>query len=75
MSLIIIWGIGAVALTSPTVCHYDAELDIPIPNEGTTKQEREENWASFRYGKYGLEENDTSRALTKYSKCLVSTKF
>ena len=71
LSLMAIWFLGAVFLTSPTVCHYDGALGLPIPVSGTSKQAREENWNSFRYGEFGLEESDAKRTVASEPKVLI----
>jgi hypothetical protein len=61
LSLVPLWLLGAIFLTSPTVCRWDDSLGLPIPVAGTCKQEREENWNSFIFGQLGLEKNDAER--------------
>jgi hypothetical protein len=50
LSLVPIWFLGAILLTSPTVCHWDDNLGLPIPVEGTMKQVRDEKLSSFPFG-------------------------
>ena len=71
LSLVIIWLLGAILLTSPTICYWNERLGLPVPVSGTYKQEREENWNSFRYGDLGLEASDAQRASASKPKILI----
>ena len=71
LSLVPVWFLGAVFLTSPTVCHLDDALGLPVPVAGTSKQTRDENWNRFSYGKLGLEESDSQRAFINEPKTLI----
>ena len=71
LSVLIAWGIGAVALTSPTVCVTNQTLGMAVPKAGSYKQEREENWVSFHYGEEGLEASDALRARQEGEKALL----
>jgi len=71
ISLVFIWGIGALLLTSPTVCVWDDELGIAIPQFGTQKQERGENWITATYGPRGLEAIDAWRSFQPGPKWLI----
>lgn len=71
LSLALAWILGAIFLTSPTLCRWNEALGLPVPVSGTLKQEREENWTHFRYGALGLEANDAQRSSSAEPKVLI----
>lgn len=58
---IILWGIGWIFLSSPTMYEHNSQLDLVVPKAGTFKQERDENWVTSHFGDWGLEKNDSRK--------------
>ncbi len=71
LSLLVAWLLGAIFLTSPTVCQWNEKLGLPLPVSGTSKQVRDENWNHFKYGDFGLEASDAIKAFSAEAKVLI----
>ena len=55
IALTIIWLLGAVFLTSPTLNTYDPRLGFAHRSAGSWKQERQENWTTNHFTELGFE--------------------
>ncbi len=61
ISLFAIWLIGIFTLSSPSIGEYNPQLGFVVSQNGSFKQERQENWTTTRFGAWGLEIHDAEK--------------
>jgi len=67
----LIWGMGAVLLTSPSLFTFDSRLGFAPRSAGTYKQQRQENWVNNTFGELGMEVHELSRLHSAKPKCVI----
>ena len=62
---------GAIFRTSPSLYTFEPSLGFAVRQEGSFKQERNENWVTNRYGKLGLEVRNAKSLSSHRAKVLL----
>ena len=71
LALLVIWGVGAVVLVSPTLYEYYPKIGIALRASDSYKQQRGEGWVHSSYGKMGFEKSELSKLDSSKPKCLI----
>lgn len=71
LSVLIIWLVGALFLTSPFLNEYSEDLGEAVFKDGFVMQHRSEGWADTTYSKLGLTEYDFNIAKSHLPKVAI----